>query len=358
MGMLESLQDHSLFLVADYEHPPEPNEYPKGVRWITIPIKRKIKPLQDLLALIKLFRIMRRERFDLVFSQTPKAGLLAMMASWASRMPLRIHVFTGQVWATKKGWFRRMLRSLDKLTSTCASEVLVDSPSQRDFLVGEGVITKNRSTVVADGSICGVDTQRFRPNPDAHHRIRTELGIPRGMLVFLFMGRMYREKGVFELVEAFRSLHANNPNTCLVCVGPDEEGIAAQLKEREGIFVHDFTNRPEDFFAASDVFCLPSHREGFGLVIIEAAACGVPAIGSNIYGISDAIVDGKTGLLHEVQNTTDLLRCMQQLAHDHNLRTRLGQQARDRAFCQFSKERVVGGYVAHITQRLCNLRKI
>ena len=350
--------DYSLFLVADYEHPPEPSEYPKGVRWINIPIKRKIQPLHDLLALIKLFRIMQRERFDLVFSQTPKAGLLAMMASWASHVPLRIHVFTGQVWATKKGLFRKMLRCLDKVTSMCASEVLVDSPSQRDFLVEEGVITKDRSTVVADGSICGVDTQRFRPNPDAHRRVRAELGIPEEMLVFLFMGRMYREKGVFELAEAFQSLHANNPSTCLVCVGPDEEGISALLKEREGIFVQDFTDRPEDYYAASDVFCLPSHREGFGLVIIEAAACGVPAIGSNIYGISDAIVDGKTGLLHEVQNTTDLLRCMQQLAQDYNLRTRLGQQARERAFYQFSKERVVGGYVAHITKRLGNFQKI
>jgi len=90
----------------------------------------------------------------------------------------------------------------------------------------------------------------------------------------------------------------------------------------------------------------------------NCVVAGVPAIGSNIYGISDAIVDGKTGLLHEVQNTTDLLRCMQQLAQDYNLRTRLGQQARERAFYQFSKERVVGGYVAHITKRLGNFQKI
>ena len=327
------------------------------IRCIHVPINRKISPFQDTNNIFRLFGILYKERFDVAISLTPKAGLLAMVAAKISGVPLRLHIFTGQVWATRRGLYRWILKSMDRLTAACASEVLVDSPSQRDFLIKEGVVTKVRSSVVADGSICGVDTQRFYPNRDARLALREKLGIHEETFMILFMGRMYREKGVFELAEAFQSLHAEDPNTCLVFVGKDEEGVRPLLERREGVFLHEHTDRPEEYFAASDVFCLPSHREGFGLVIIEAAACGVPTIGSNIYGISDAIVDGETGLLHEAKNTVDLARCIRKLARDRSLTNRLGRQAQERATRLFSKGRVVEEFVAYLTQRIDSHRR-
>ena len=180
--------------------------------------------------------------------------------------------------------------------------------------------------MVADGSVCGVDTERFRPDPEARVRTRRRLRIPEEAFVFLFLGRLYREKGVYELAEAFESLRASHPEAHLLLVGPDEEGVVAALGRIPGVTTEGFTDAPEEVLAAADVLCLPSHREGFGLVIIEAAACGVPAIGSDIYGISDAIVDGETGILHRVGSVADLRHAMSRLIEDRDLARRMGRR--------------------------------
>lgn len=351
-GMIKELEGHSLYLITDLSAQPEVEEFHARAHWIELPIRRTIRPMWDLVALVKLYLIMRRERFDLVYSQTPKAGLLAMLSAWSARVPERIHVFTGQVWATKKGLFRSMLKALDKVTAASATAVLVDSPSQMEFLVQEGVIKSQRASVIGDGSVCGVDAARFFPDQGVRTRIRAHMGLSKEDFLFLFMGRLNREKGILELVEAFETIHLEYRNTRLAIVGPDEEGVADLLRAKPGVTLLGYTNRPEDLYCAADAFCLPSHREGFGAVIIEAAACGVPSIASRIYGITDAVVDGETGLLHEAKNAKDLERCMRLVLNDRGLAVRLGEKARLRANSVFAKERVVGGYVAFVEKRL------
>lgn len=316
----------------------------------SVPIKRSIRLWSDLYAFFILYRFFRQESFLSVHSVTPKAGLLTMTASLLAGVKFRFHTFTGQVWATKKGLFRFLLKSLDKLIFNCASRVLVDSPSQRDFLIENRVINFDYSYVLGDGSISGVDLIRFKCDLSARSEVRARHQIPEDAFVFLYLGRLNYEKGLLELFSAFSKINYVEKNAYLLVVGPDEAGILKSHSHLISPFCEHFvpvgfTNKPECYMAASDVFCLPSHREGFGTVILEAAACGIPSIGSNIYGISDAIVHGVTGLLHEKGSDEDLSEKMQLLLADKQLAKLYGANARLRAKEKFSKERLTAEMV-------------
>lgn len=307
------------------------------VRKIPLAIERRIAPLLDLKALWELIAVFRRERFDLVHSVTPKAGLLAALAGALARVPVRLHTFTGQVWATRGGASRALLKACDRLTARLATRVLADSASQLEFLVAEGVVDARRARVLGHGSVNGVDPARFRPDAAARERVRAQHGIPRDAVLFLYLGRLARDKGLADLARAFSGIG----DAWLLLVGPDEDGIAAQLREAAGasgerLRIVPYTDQPEEFMAAADVFVLPSYREGFGSVILEAAAAGVPAIGTRIYGVTDAIVDGTTGLLVPPRDPQALGARMRQLAQDRALRARLGRAARERALRDFS----------------------
>jgi glycosyltransferase involved in cell wall biosynthesis len=331
-----------------------------SARIFRVPIERVISPLRDLRALGHLVRLFRVHHYDLVHSVTPKAGLLAMAAAWLARVPLRIHTFTGQVWATRKGPTRTLLRAIDGLIARCATHVLVDSRSQREFLIANRVVAASKSAVLAEGSICGVDGERFRPDGAARGRVRTALGVSEDAVLFLYLGRLSREKGVLDLAAAFTALAARNPSAYLLVAGPDEEGLRRQMQGllaacMDRVRWSDYTDRPEDYMAAADVFCLPSHREGFGQVAIEAAAAGLPVIASRIYGIVDAVVDRETGLLHPPADVEVLLSYMETLLLQPDLRRKLGGAGRSRALRDFSTRRVTRAlleFYAGITAKL------
>jgi len=246
-------------------------------------IERHVSPMSDLRCLVALIRLMRAERFDLVHSVTPKAGLLGMLAAWLTRVPVRVHCFTGQVWATRKGISRAALKFLDKAMARAATFALADSPSQREFLIAEGIVQASKSAVLGKGSVCGVDTARFRPDPDARRAIRQSLAIPAHAVTLLFVGRLHRDKGVLDLASAFARLADRRPDVHLLIAGPDEQNLTDAIRARcrrheRRLHFSGFTGSPELSMAASDILCLPSSREGFGSVIIEAAAVGLPAV--------------------------------------------------------------------------------
>ncbi len=305
-----------------------------------VPIRREISLWADGRALARLVAVLHRERFSAIHSLTPKAGLLSALAGWIARVPVRLHTFTGQVWATRRGPARCGLKTLDRVLAALDTHVLVDSTSQRDFLRSQGVLAAGEGAVLGHGSVCGVDPQRFKPDPAARAAVRAQLAIRPDEVVFLFVGRLTREKGVLELARAFGTLAAARDDVHLVVVGPDEENMGEAMREACGahvtrLHVTGQSNEPERYMAASDVFCLPSHREGFGAVIVEAAAAGLPAIGSRIYGITDAIRDGSTGLLVEARDVAALGAAMEELAASAPLRRALGVAARDRALRDF-----------------------
>ncbi|PKO82906.1 MAG: glycosyltransferase family 1 protein [Betaproteobacteria bacterium HGW-Betaproteobacteria-11] len=335
-------------LAVDADNPIELGGISAYARVIPVRIRRRIAPLADLAALLRLFVLFRRERYAAVSSVTPKAGMLALLAATMARVPRRIHIFTGQVWATRTGWKRLLLKAADRLMAHLATHVLADSPSQRDFLIAEGIVAAEKIQVLGEGSICGVDGMRFHPDDRIRTDIRLSLGIPQNAVAFLFLGRLNRDKGVLDLAEAFARL--DDPAAWLLVVGPDEASLRGEMESRLGAALSrarfiGYTDRPEGFMAAADVFCLPSYREGFGMVVIEAAAAGIPAIASRIYGVTDAVADGVTGLLHQPGDVEEILWGMSVLTRDAPRRIALGLAARERVLRLFSGDAVTQVWV-------------
>ena len=323
-----------------------------------IRIERKISLLRDVSALYALWRLFRAERFHCVHSLMPKSGLLAMIAAWFARVPIRIHLFTGQVWATRRGVVRCAMKSLDKVVALCASHLLTDSYSQQQYLVDEGVAARERLTVLCDGSVCGVDMARFMPHARKRHAIRLRYGIPDDAIVALYLGRLTREKGVPELLFAFSLAAERCDKLHLFVVGPDEEGvrishvdIICRMKDR--VHFDNFTQEPESYMAAADFFVMPSHREGFGLTIIEAAACGIPSVGTRIYGLIDAIVDGDTGILVPVGDSMALADAMVHLSECSDHRYALGVKAMRRVENSFQAQRLADSMREYYSKILC-----
>lgn len=307
-----------------------------------IPIERTVKPWADVKALVLLRRTLRQREFDAIISVTPKAGLLTALASVGTRTPIRIHWFTGQVWATRSGVKRALLKELDRFVARRSTVALVDSRSQRAFLLREGVLSEAKSLVLANGSICGVDTERFHPDAGTRRQVRGELALPEGAVVILFVGRITRDKGVHPLAEAFAAL-PEQLSPFLLLVGPDEEGLWPDLRRSMG----DAASRaswvgaridPERLMAASDVFCLPSFREGFGLSVIEAGACALPSVASAIYGLEDAVEDGVTGILVPAGDAVALNQALRRIVENPALRIQMGSAARDRVQRDFATE--------------------
>ena len=330
-----------------------------GVAGTVVPIgiERDISLSADLRALAALVRLFRRERFDAVHSVTPKAGLLAMVAARFAGISHRTHTFTGQVWATRAGASRLLLKTLDAVTHRASTFSLVDSPSQRDFLVGEGVLRDRASGVLGPGSISGVDTARYRPDASARADVREAWGIGPEDVLFLQLGRVSREKGPLDLADAFARVRPRVPHARLAFVGPDEH-MLGEVRERLGAalpavhIVDEFTSVPERYIAAADVLCLPSYREGFGSILIEAAATGIPVVASRIYGITDAVIDGQTGLLHTPGDVGEIAAHLERLASDADLRAALGAAGQVRARAEFSEAALTEAMTDYYAERL------
>ena len=310
---------------------------------IHLPIKRNINLFYDFYVLFLLIILFRKKKFSLVHSISPKAGLLSAIAAWIARIPNRLHTFTGQVWVTKKGPNRWLLKSLDKLIVMLNTLILVDSISQKEFLINENLINQEDALVLGKGSLSGVDLQRFKPSNEKKESLRNKLNISSDDVVFLFVGRIKKDKGIFELVRAFKNISKKYTNTVLLIVGPDEDNLSNELTDILDLSIKytrfiDFTKTPELYMMASDIFVIPSYREGFGSVVIESASCGIPSIGSNIYGLSDAIKDGKTGILVPVRSEKFLEEAMIKLLDNDDLRLKMGNMARYNAQENFSQE--------------------
>lgn len=318
---------------------------------VDVGLERKITPSRDLLSFLRILSLFRRKHFDIVVSLVPKAGLLGMLAAWVFRVPHRVHIFQGEVWAARRGPMRWLLKSLDSLTARLATDVLVVSASERSFLEREGVIPPGKAKVLGAGSICGVDTARFRPDPYVRDLVRARFGIPEQAVVCIFLGRLTIDKGVLELARAFAQSAEHKNDLWLLLVGPDEDQIEQRLRElvpeefNSRMLVLGFTEHPEQFLAAADFLCLPSHREGFGMVVIEAAAVGIPAVGTRIHGITDAIEDGCTERLVAVGDVNALAEAITRWCEYPQERNAYAARAHDRVKSLFEQDRVVRKYV-------------
>ncbi len=348
-------KSHDVTVVTNITDPLKPVLANSNVVIRHVKIMRNISLLNDIYALYKLIVLFSNSKFDLVYSVTPKAGLLAMFAGFLVRIRSRIHIFTGQVWVTRSGVRRLFLKAIDNVLAKLATHLLADSASQRQFLIDQHIVDQGKVKVIANGSISGVDLKRFKKNLKVRSKIREEQNIEEGDLVFLFIGRLNLDKGILDLADAFMLITNEYNHIKLIIVGPDETDMADQIQlkmasKSENLRLVPYTEYPEYYMNAADVLCIPSHREGFGSVVIEAAAVGIPAIGSDIYGIRDAIENGVTGILFPVRDVRALYLTMKKLIVESDVRLELGLAARDRAEHLFSQEFVTLSYVEYFEQ--------
>ncbi len=318
------------------------------LRYRPVEMARAPAPWRDFLSLLALVRLFRRKRFDIVHSSTPKAGLLTALAGALARVPVRMHTFTGQVWVGMGGVSRAMMRGCDWLIGHLNTQCYADSQSQRDFLVKERLVSPSRISVLGAGSISGVDLGRFDPSSFKGERRaaqRRDLKVSEKSLVILFVGRLTKDKGICELISTFQMLQVDREDVELVLVGPFEpdrdplpEETVRELSQNPRIHAVGFSREPEKYMGIADLFCLPSYREGFGSVVIEAAAMGVPAVVSRVVGLVDAVVDRETGLLVPPKDPEALRRALTEMLSEPATRHRMGRAARERAMRDFDAQ--------------------
>lgn len=308
-------------------------------------IARSPKVIDDIKSLYRLSQFLRQQKFDVVHSFTPKAGLISQISAFLVGVPIRFHTFTGQVWATQKGIKRWLLKHLDKVTATLATFCLVDGPAQRSFLIDEKLLTLEKSEVLAQGSLSGVNLSQFSYSESIRGALRKEHHIAADDFVFLFVGRLKKEKGLPELIEAFQSVETTS-SIKLIIVGTDEDNLSPLFEHTSNIDYLGFKSNISDYYSLADILCLPSHREGFNNVVLEAASCTLPSIASNIYGLSDAILDGHSGYLHQVKNPKAIKHCMEKVLNDLDGLPQLRNNARSHIEQKFDEKILLKAFIA------------
>lgn len=319
------------------------------VAFVTIPMEREISLFRDVVALWRIYRALRRLRPDIVNASTPKAGLLGMVAAWLARVPVRVYQQRGLRLETTTGLKRRILIGSEWLAAACATVVVCNSASLLQAFAKLDLAPRAKLRVLGAGSSNGVDAARFAPTPArlaAAVQLRTDLGIPPDACVLGFAGRFTRDKGIVELLAIFAQLSARFPQLHLLLVGDYEPGdpvpapTQVAIAQEPRIHTVGFVADPAPYYLLMDLLVFLSYREGLPNVPLEAAAAGVPTVGFRATGVVDAVVDGETGVLTPLGDTTALLDAVAALLQDDARRRRLGDQARARVQRDFDQQQV------------------
>jgi len=318
----------------------------EGVEAFAIPLKRGIAPLSDLLALIRLWRLLRRLKPDMVEFSTPKAGLLGSIAAKLCRVPARVYLLRGLKLETSRAIKRRILLAAERMAVSCAHVVLCNSPSLRAQALQLGVASAEKLVVLGNGSSNGVDLERFSPGPSD---VRERLNIPRDEYLLGFVGRLTCDKGLPELIEAFGLILKAEPRVYLLLVGwfdAAEDALEVEIRRRIAshprIICTGFVAETAPYYRAMDVMVLPTWREGFPNAVLEAAATGLPVITTYSTGSRDAVIPQVTGLLVPPGYPDAICEAVVTLLRAPDRRRRMGQAARAWITEHYEGKRVLG----------------
>jgi glycosyltransferase involved in cell wall biosynthesis len=318
----------------------------EGAEAVAIPMHREIAPIADFVSLVRLWRLLRRLKPDLTEFSTPKAGLLGTMAAWLGGVPWRVYMLRGLKLETSSGLKRRVLLAAERLAAACADVVLCNSESLRAEAIALGVAPAAKLQLLGDGSSNGVDVERFAPGPSV---VRERLGLPREAPVVGFVGRLTRDKGVPELIEAFDAILQAEPETHLLLVGwfdASEDALGAELRSRiqchPRIHTTGFVADTAPYYRAMDLMVLPTWREGFPNVVLEAAATEIPVITTLATGSRDSVVPEVTGLLIPPGYPEAITEAVLKLLRNRERRQRMGEAARAWVFEHYVNGRVLG----------------
>ena len=316
-----------------------------------IEIPRKISIFYDLAALFMLYLFFKRHNFDIVHSITSKAGFITSIAGILTNTRYRFHTFVGQPWLFKSGLGRLIPKLCDQLIVRLNTQCYADSFSQRDLLIMELNQNAKRIKVLGHGSLSGVDVIQFSPT-ESFLTLKQEFGIT-NQLVITFIGRLTEEKGIRELIESFIILDRCYPGKLhLLLIGPFENSnqkfnvaIKEMLSGIQNISLVGYTKNPEIYLSFTDIFCLPSYREGFGTVVIEAAAMGIPAVVCRVVGLTDSVAENHTGLFCSPRNIPELVEALRVFILNSSLRLLFGENAKKRAMNFFRSDIVVKNFI-------------
>lgn len=320
----------------------------EGVRTVPINMSRQYTPLKDIVSLVKMFLLFKKERPDIVHSHTPKAGIVAMLAAFFCNVPNRLHTVAGLPVINESGLRRIILLVVEWITCMCATKVYPNSKGLETFLIKNVNIPSKKIKVLGSGSSNGVDTKDFNLTPELYESskaFKTKYNLNE-CFIFTFIGRIVKDKGIQELIDAYVRLSSEVKNIKLVLVGLEEpltdpisKSSRAKLKNNKGIVCTGYMDDVRSSLVASDCLILPSYREGFPNVVMQASCMNVPSIVSNINGCNEIIQDGRNGLLVEPKNTDDLYYAMQRLESDRTLLNHLAGKSRDLIIEKYDREK-------------------
>ena len=308
------------------------------VRTFWVEMTRAITPLEDIKALLRLYRFFKREKPLIVHTHTPKAGIVGMLAAKLARVPIRLHTVAGLPLIETKGNKRKILDLVEAFAYRLATRVYPNSFELKKIIINLGYAKSGKLKVLGKGSSNGIDTGYFDPSQfpqEENFKLKSELGIPQEDFTFIFVGRLVSEKGINELVLSFTELQKSKPDISLLLVGPFEKEldplapeVFQNIKSHPKIFTTGYQQDVRAYFSISDVLTFPSYREGFPNVVMQANAMGIPAIVSDINGCNEIIEEGINGMIIPVKDRSALLNSMTVVIENNVLRSKLAQNAR------------------------------
>lgn len=299
----------------------------ENVKTHKIGIQRSISPIKDFVSLVRLYFYFKKEKPDIVHSITPKAGLLSMVAGKMAGVPIRVHTFTGLIFPTKTGIMQKLLIAMDKLLCWAATAVYPEGMGVKSDLVRYRITSKPLK-VLANGNVNGIDLDYFSPaqiSPEQQKNLRQQLEVQSDDFVFIFVGRLVKDKGTNELVAAFSKIlkHSDKRFLKLILVGPFEAELdplfpdtLSEIQSNRHIISVGFQKDVRPYFAISDALVFPSYREGFPNVVMQAGAMGLPSIVSDINGCNEIIIDGQNGMIIPAKDETSIQKAMERLMTD------------------------------------------
>ena len=320
-------------------------ELPEFIHFQPVSMKRGIS-FGGILSTWKLCRIFRKERFDLVQYSTPNASLYASLAAWLARVPNRLYCQWGIAYVGFSGLKRKIFKFVEKIVCCLSTKIEPDSFGNLSFSMEEGLYSEKKCAVIHHGSACGVDLQKFDHSQKTRYReeMRTSLGLGNDSFSFIFVGRITGDKGINELFSAFQAHLTDHPDSRLLLVGNPEksasvdEALFQWALSCENVIFCGFTNNVEQYLAAADAYILPSYREGFGSATIEAEAMGLPVIVTDISGPTEAMEEGKTGLVVPVKDAKALCEAMNCLSENAELCELFGENGKKMVADKFDQK--------------------
>ena len=332
----------------------------EGVPVVPIKMARGISPFWDLIALWRLYKRFKQEQPQIVHSITPKAGFLSMLAARMAKVPVRIHTFTGLIFPSKKGFMQRLLMFTDRLLCQSATHVVAESQGVAKELKRYGIY-QDKIQFIGPGNVNGIDPEWFNVHSlsTSKEAERQALGLPMNATVFVFVGRLVKDKGISELVRAFVKLQSQQPNVFLLLLGHEEPKLdplshntKATIQRHDCIEALGFKADIRPYLLAADVLVLPSYREGFPNVLLQALAMNLPCISTKVNGADEAIQHQSNGLLVAKKDVSELFHAMHRLTTDLNMRQQMSQEARASVIPKYQQSTVWQAHLDFYQQAL------